>query len=538
CGLMSGKIYCYGGTRFTTATDTTADTVMNVLDITNKSGTLSSDLQNLWRSVPYVEGDVAFTPRSYPQCVVISDQNRMIVNGGLSIRGAQPENTNMMYDALQNQWFAQPVYTEPPYGKRQIYWGSSSYVPGKGAAFYGGFEIFINPNWTTPNVNASIFSFADGLSREIGYTQVSYLNVDNPSSAWSTGLPLTTPSDQFLVRHQSIFDPATNMLLFMGGVSRATSKEIIVNSYLYIKTFNTLTNEWGAMNLTGDRPTPKREYSTLTLLPSTNRHVLLYGGEADDAVVQDYCNVLNLDTKIWTRQTINAPAETILQRSRHSSVLVSNNTLFVMWGIEPNKVGLSSVLVLNTTNPDAITMSNKYIDPNAPNAAEDSNDNTFKPGGNSAGDPAFTGLSSGAKAGIVVAAVVVAFLGALVIWFYLRNKRNKRLRDQEHELRKQQEADYYHATDVEPMEVDWDQIETKYTEMPATRVANNNNNEQFGSIRDSTPSTTIVNGGKPDSAAAYVVHPDAADVQQPNAIDSSSQAQRVLKPDGGYNKFF
>lgn len=222
-----------------------------------------------------------------------------------------------------------------------------------------------------------------------------------------------------------------------------------------------------------------------------------------------------------------------------------------MWGIDPNKVGISSVLILNITNPDAITMSDKYIDPNALSAAEDPNTNTTRSGDSSnTRAEASTGLSSGAKAGIAVAAAVVvralcmfnkhtstlltsrfkqAILGALVIWLYLRNKKNEKMRKQEQELARQQQqdqADYYHATDVEPMEVDWDQIE-KYTEMPITKQTNND------SARVSAQSTTIVDGAEPNSTA-YAVHPDVVEVQRPNAIDLPSQSQRALKPDGGY----
>lgn len=42
------------------------------------------------------------------------------------------------------------------------------------------------------------------------------------------------------------------------------------------------------------------------------------------AVVQDYCAVLNLDTKVWTKQTIDAPLGTTLQRSRHSCMYTAH----------------------------------------------------------------------------------------------------------------------------------------------------------------------------------------------------------------------
>jgi hypothetical protein len=88
-----------------------------------------------------------------------------------------------------------------------------------------------------------------------------------------------------------------------------------------------------------------------------------------------------------------------------------------MWGVDSNKVGTSSVLILNTTNPDAITMSKQYINPNAVNTPEDSNAaNGFNASENSNGNKVQPhdgtnltpdGLSTGAKAGIIVAAVVV-----------------------------------------------------------------------------------------------------------------------------------
>lgn len=76
-----------------------------------------------------------------------------------------------------------------------------------------------------------------------------------------------------------------------------------------------------------------------------------------------------------------------------------------MWGVDGNNVGISSVLILNTTNPDAITMSTTYIDPNAKIANA----------GNSGADN--SGLSSGAKAGIAVGCVAV-------VSFKLKNYKN------------------------------------------------------------------------------------------------------------------
>ena len=124
-------------------------------------------------------------------------------------------------------------------------------------------------------------------------------------------------------------------------------------------------------------------------------------------------------------------------------------------------------------------------------------------------------------------------MGALVIWFYLRNKKkDERIRNQEHELTKQhQQAEYYNNIDVEPMEVDWDQLETKYTEMPGTKFASSN--ERFGAGSDSAASRTMVNNGEPNSTG-HAVYSNAVEVQRPNAMDSPPHPSRVMKPDGGY----
>lgn len=129
-------------------------------------------------------------------------------------------------------------------------------------------------------------------------------------------------------------------------------------------------------------------------------------------VCSEYCFTLNLDTNTWKKHAVAAPSVTALQRSRHSAVLVNNDTLFIMWGMDANNVGISSILVLNVSNPESIVLSRKYIDPSAPNASQDVIGNTetnddgssigTMPGGSGSND-----ISTGAKAGIAVACIVV-----------------------------------------------------------------------------------------------------------------------------------
>lgn len=118
-GFLLGKIYCHSGSRFTGVTENEISNVIDILDLTNKSGTASVDLKGLWESVSYDKDGIDLTPRADPQCVVLGDQNRIIVNGSY-INGAVSKDMNIMYNALENKWYPHSAYTEAPYGKRQM----------------------------------------------------------------------------------------------------------------------------------------------------------------------------------------------------------------------------------------------------------------------------------------------------------------------------------------------------------------------------------------------------------------------------------
>ncbi|CEP14704.1 hypothetical protein [Parasitella parasitica] len=475
---MSGKLYCYGGSSFTSPTESQVDTTMLRLDISQKNGIHVNDLQNMWENVEYNANGVRLTPRTYPQCLVVTEQNRMIINGGYDTAvGQRLQNINIIYDAAQNKWIPSKDYFEIYWGYRQIYHGSASYVPG---------------------INA-LFTLQD---------------------AWKKPTTLTNAYDQFSAKHQSVFDPFSNMLLFMGGEYRVNGYEAspdpLLRPYDRIKAFNTETNVWSYINLTGDVPAPGRLHSTLTLLPSTNQHAMLFGGELNDKVESNYCFILNLYNKTWTKQTISAPNGTILARSRHSAVSIDKNTVLIMWGIDSSNAGTRSMLILDTTDPYSIKLLSTY----------DSSKEMLQPF-------VVQGISDGVKAGIAVAGAAVLVSVALFIWLYVRRKkRDRKMREQEREIAKQEhETEYFNRGDVEPMEVDWDEIDNKCTEMP-TRNATYPEDDADHVVGSET-STTLVSRIETPSAPTEVILPDGIEIHQPNALDSPRQPA-VLKPDGGH----
>ncbi|KAF1801455.1 hypothetical protein FB192DRAFT_1470990, partial [Mucor lusitanicus] len=492
---MNGKIYCYGGDMYSTTTKYAPSNSMNVLDLTNKSGTLATDLQNMWQPVSYNINNVDLTSRTDAQCVILEGEKQMLINGGYdSVRPGKLVNLNIAYNADSNQWDALPDYTEPPYGKRQIrYYGSATNIPGQGVAFYGGYEEHINASWSIPaNGNLSVMNFGNPpTSRFVGYSQVAMFQPNNQTTPWRTLVPLQEGwlQNELTAGQTSFFDPASNEIYFLGGGYRKnnpTEATYIPRAFDYMTVVNVNNSRWRKLRPTGDLPVPNRVYTTATL-----RKFCL-----------EYCFTLNLDTNTWKKHVIAAPSVTILQRSRHSAVLVNNDTLFIMWGRDSNNAGVNSILILNVSNPDNIVLSSKYVDPNAPNASQDAIGNTEtnddgSSSDNGTGGNGHTGMSTGAKAGIAVACIVAVRAHSASIWFCLRNRKNKKtIRNQQRELVAQQQLQDEHESTT-PMEVDWDRIESKYTEMPPTYTIQNHTNVINGAHRMGSPTTfnteTLVN---------------------------------------------
>jgi hypothetical protein len=88
------------------------------------------------------------------------------------------------------------------------------------------------------------------------------------------------------------------------------------------------------------------------------------------------------------------------------AVMVGNETLFILFGKDSTLKGISSVAILNVTDPNHITYIDKYIDPKK---------NQHTPPNTSLEE--WNGLSTGAIAGIAVGCVI-----AVKFSFFLKKK--------------------------------------------------------------------------------------------------------------------
>jgi hypothetical protein len=83
------------------------------------------------------------------------------------------------------------------------------------------------------------------------------------------------------------------------------------------------------------------------------------------------------------------------------------------------------------------------------------------------------------------------------------------------------------------MEVDWDRIENKYTEMPPiynfhSNNANTDNNYHYCSPTIANATTLVGDSSEPTALRA--VPPDGVELQRPHAVESTSDVYAPLQP--------
>ncbi|KAI8372201.1 hypothetical protein BD560DRAFT_395457 [Blakeslea trispora] len=518
CGFLSGKIYCFFGNRLTNATQSALDNTINVLDLTNATGKSASELQSSWTTLTSNTNGVDISPRLRPQSAEMGNGRHMFFNGGYTYTTERLKDPNIIYDAVENRWSSHTPYTEPPYGPRQIYFGSAIYVPDRGMALYGGHEEFINPNWTTYSVNVSEFTFSDSMSRVIGFTQVAYFQMNSTLQPWTISASLESWVHQFLAHQKSVYDPKNRRILFIGGVFRRNEHDV---RNLYGErfplsqawVFDTVISGWNAVNLGGQIPKDGRTSHTLSLAPSTERDVIMYGGEVNGTASDEYCFVLNLDSNEWKRIDIAAPSGTALERTEHSAVVTGNNTLLIIWGIGRNNTPSNSILMLDITNPERISLAQQY---QVHNSSFDNPDNSSR-------------RLTGGELGGIIAACAGFGLTAVAVFFFVKRRKSKKRSDKQ-SLPSQPSTHPQESQDMNLMEVDWDKIEENYTELP-TRPAPPYHSP-FGAS-SSVPGTIV----KPSEEKGYEMFVS----MNPNSVDDDVSAPEgrkvpaILKPDAGYN---
>ncbi|KAI7871988.1 uncharacterized protein EV154DRAFT_529417 [Mucor mucedo] len=538
CAFLSKKIYCYGG--LTDADGTISDVSIVMLDVFNSSGSTADEMMNRWVTVTTNTNGVDLKARDFPQIMQMPDDKTLLISGGWNNAYTKLTSQTITYNSETNSWKNYANYTEAPYGNRQICQASSVYVPNLGVGFYGGIETNFENTWTYPGINVTAYE-EDNL-RYIGYTNLTFLNIENTSNPWSTYPVQTNIPTLFYMYQTSVFDAKSNRIFFFGGgYSNPTTYYYEDSSFASSVTFDLTKGAWGTQAMSGDSPSPRSGHTT-NLVGPNQRDVLLYGGESllnNDRALLDYCFVLNLDTFQWKQQNF-VGSNAALIRTQHSAVAINNETLFIVFGKDTANVPTLSVLMLDVTNPSNITLMEKYVDPTAVVVPPVANSTTTPIPENE------SKLSTGATAGIAVGASAAGILAiAAIVFCVLRKRKNEKKQQEinESEISKKENFE-------EPvMEVNWDEIDKKYVEVATSPIADYGHGNHFSysprladdlaSFNDG--STVIQSVGSPviQSVGSPVTNRNSITHQRPNALDDNDRTSNIgsytmalQKPDG------
>ncbi|KAL9558744.1 hypothetical protein MBANPS3_000730 [Mucor bainieri] len=448
---------CFGGSP----NDKGYDTSVNYLDISQTDSTNISNLEDKWNIQVAPKGgeiDIVNEPRYDSQYTALPDGARMLMQGGSNELPGKLQKKTVIYDTRNEEWSSRSDYVEPRNGgARQIFSGTAVYVPRIDAvAFYGGKEARVPSNFTykkldntafpndytyealLPNQNRSYYESYVGF-----YYMTIYRIISDSWEEYSV-----TPYNIMPNQLTATYHEPTDTIYYLGGrtYDPVVTHDNAVIPLSWSLTFNMNSLKWDNITLTGTQiPTPRVLHSA-TLLTGTPNTILIYGGspsEGDDPV-QDYCYTLDIETHVWTAHSLNAVSPNIGPRFYHNAVLVDDSALFILFGkTTGQRDTTNNVAVLDVRNVSAIQFSDHF--------PLDGGRSTTMVTENDTKEDTSAGLSSGAIAGIIVGALAAA-IAALIATILLCRRKKRAIKEQH-----------------ETLDVDWDQIEHQFHEVPPTK---------------------------------------------------------------------
>ncbi|GAA5796963.1 hypothetical protein HPULCUR_002341 [Helicostylum pulchrum] len=460
CGYVGGQIYCFGGdTAPTFSQNQTMDENIYSLNIKAFAGQKSEIMISQWNKIL---PDISFETgkRRRPTSIVLSDGKRLLVQGGFNPLEFKYLDQTIIYDTASNTWAKGSAYSVDNVGVRQIYVSTVVNLPNDLVGFYGGMEQLANIS-APPEIagNGNAVTFNSGNASYAGFSRFTTHNTD--LGTWSPFSPQgNTLLDFYPVDQTATINPSTGKIYYLGGNYYTTTSNWarVTMSFNWAVVFDTKSGTWSNNTMNGNLPAA-RMYHTANLLPNS-QDIILYGGSQDDRTASgSFCYTLNLETDTWTKHdTVNVPSYLSGPRFSHSAVLV-NTTLFILFGRGADGKLNPSLLTIDVANVSNILYTAIYA-PNTAGNSSDSNSNDSNSDDSNSDDSNSNGFKSKESGGLSKGAVggitggsVVAVLGIIAfVFLYLRRQKKAKQQDTQ-----------------ENMNVDWDEIENRYKEVPAAK---------------------------------------------------------------------
>ncbi|KAL4209704.1 hypothetical protein AB4K20DRAFT_1904720 [Rhizopus microsporus] len=459
--------------------------------------------------------------RQNPQFVALSDNRRLIINGGSQYDRNPVKNRSIVFDAQDNTWQKLPDFPSENNTRSE---GTAISIPsaiGDTVVLFGGKMI-------------NVYTIDFGKGTAVTKTNTPYMNstIYNTSpEIWAYLTPqLDIPITSTPIGQSATFNQRSGIIYYFGGKTCSTinhylslsglpSRDDYINctfsSLAWGYIFDTKKAMWDRNNytaFTGSKIPSSRQHLT-TVLASDFQHVIMYGGENDAQVVSDFLYTLDLNNNTWTQVNVETNGSD-LTRASHSAVLV-NSTLFILFGKNSNGYA-TTMLAYNVTDLSNIHPINYYYSDTISTNTTMDQPSPLTP---SAPHSDTESLSAGAKAGIAVGSIVgaVAIFSALFLFYRKKSK--------EHIQPSVQDPDE-HIMD-EKNDLDWNNIERQYFELdtPSTTAVaeslyRNSTDQQALPPNANTSSTyTVLKTTEiSQTPSVKITHTMESSVQTPDAL--------------------
>ncbi|KAI8078849.1 uncharacterized protein BX664DRAFT_40139 [Halteromyces radiatus] len=427
--LANQKIYCYGGANrqgnagFSNQTLSWFDSeIYNhhvYLDVSKPLNVSSANTQ--WQPIPPPSNNFQLEPRSDFAMVNHNDTGYTIIGGsGPSTNHGDQSliNITTTYDSILNAWKTiKPSNTSAPtwnmsmevqtFGVRAVKVNSTQFFiaggvpPNNNTIIEANTTYVEDPNWGTMNVFTDPITSGGNLFPETSRIYRPALATSRDGNVYIFGgaqpFNVTDNRDYMTLREYYVFDDTIVWYPFKN------------------QSFNTVK----ASN-PDSVPTP-RELHTATSIPNTST-MLLYGGVLSDGASRDFCYTYDTASGIWTIANFTN-GDGAGRRYGHQVVMVGNDLLYIIGGIDITNTVQNDVHILNVTSMTWLNGSytNTYDQMNGISSSSDDNSNNNNGNGSSS-------LSGGAIAGIVIGCVAALALGtAAAVIFYMQRKRKELL---------------------------------------------------------------------------------------------------------------
>ncbi|KAI8640246.1 hypothetical protein BD408DRAFT_243153 [Parasitella parasitica] len=413
--LNSTRIYCYsGGYAKVLNQEITPLSDHYYLDVSKDMVVASS--RTAWTKIAAPNNFATEATTAYVS-VKLSDTS-VLINGGTGINNGKDymKNQTVIYHADTNQWETVSNTSSIP----QTYYGSGALGTDNTVVFWGGGAVI-----------------GDLLST---YNGTAKLHIATRNAQWSLQ-PTSVASGNSRYGHTATTDQSGRLIYYFGGrdIIRDPTTGAYTRPYTAftnVMIYHTDTSIWAQKTASSTSPPSNRMSHTATLIPSTGNFII-YGGASPDSIgnrvpSSDYLHLYNPTAN--TFQPISIPSNSASgagARFGHSAVL-SNNSLFILFGIDSTLLATSDFYVLNT---DTYSWETTYHADGTQSSIDGTNNSanstlvTNIPSSKDKQDAGSQdrGLSKGGIAGVVVGIVAAIGVAAAVLLF--RHQKQKKAKD-------------------------------------------------------------------------------------------------------------